>query len=270
MMTDREPTSLENFLAKYCDIVADGFRKRWDLYSPEIYHNEVSEAIGGLTARQATLAIEMARNPGIWNGHIAPIILRCMTDVHITLAWILGDPFARSKEYIRFGLGQEKLFLEYLENEADQMPDGEMDEQLEQLIEVRKNWLNSQLMEWAIEVNVGSWSGKSTRDMAREADCESLYKFAYVPFSGPAHSMWQHVGVYNVVPCNNPLHKHHRIPVIPDIRVDPDYLYRSAKYVTRTYELLTEKLELTCEVPTPVQFFIDEHPFRASKDGGDT
>ena len=32
-------------------------------------------------------------------------------------------------------------------------------------------------MEWAIEVNVGSWSGKSAREMAQEADCESLYKF---------------------------------------------------------------------------------------------
>lgn len=177
------------------------------------------------------------------------------------MAWILGAPLERSKEYIRFGLGQEKLFIEYLENEADQAPAGELDERIEQMIEVRKGWLNSQLMEWAIEVNVGSWSGKSTRDMAVEAGCEGLYKFAYVPFSGPTHSMWQHVGIYNVVPCESPLHKNHRIPVIPDLKLDPDYLYRSAKYVSRTYELLSEKLHLECDIPLPVVYFVDKHPF---------
>lgn len=260
-MTNEEPAAFHAFISGYCETVRKGLRQRWDKYKPEIYNNEISEAIGGLAARQATLAIEMAQNPGIWNGHIAPIILRCMTDAHITLAWILGAPLERSKEYIRFGLGQEKLFIEYLENEADQAPDGELDERIEKMIEMRKGWLNGQLAEWAIEVNVGSWSGKSTRDMAVEAECEGLYKFAYVPFSGPTHSMWQHVGIYNVVPCANPLHKNHRIPVIPDLKVDPDYLYRSAKYVSRTYSLLSEKLRLQCDVPLPVRYFAENHPF---------
>lgn len=264
-----EPDKFDAFLAGYCDAVRAGLRERWNRYRPEIYNNETSEAIGGLAARQATLAIEIATNPGIWNGHVAPLILRCMTDTHITLAWILGAPLERSKEYIRFGLGQEKLFLEYLENEADQAPADELDERIEKMIEVRKSWLNSQLMEWAIEVNVGSWSGKSTRDMAIEAGYESLYKFAYVPFSGPAHSMWQHVGVYNMVHCENPLHKNHRIPVMPDLKIDPDYLYRSAKYVSRTYDLLSEKLNLQCDVPLPVAFFIDKHPFGPVDDNTD-
>lgn len=254
---------LDSFLEGYCDVVLDGFHKRWERHTPKIYHNEVSEAIGGLAARQATLAVELARNPGIWNGHIAPIVLRSMTDTHITLAWIVEDQLSRSREYIRYGLGQEKLFLEYLQNEADQIPDGEMEGPLKALIEMKKDWLNSQLAEWAIEVNVGSWSGKSTRVMAQEAGCESLYKFAYVPFSGPAHSMWQHVGIYNVVPCKNPLHKNHRVPDIPDLGIDPDYLYRSAKYVTRTYDLLTEKLSLECEIPSPLEYFLNEHPFNS-------
>ena len=265
-MTENEREGVDHFIDTYCDVVKAGFRERWRHYTPEIYQNEVSEAIGGLGARQATLAIEIARNPGTWNGHIAPLVLRTMTDTHITLAWILADPKERSREYIRFGLGQEKLFLEYLQNESDQAPPGELDERIAQMIEMRKAWLNSQLLEWAIEVNVGSWSGKTTREMAEEAGCESLYKFAYVPFSGPTHSMWQHVGVYNVVPCENPLHKNHRIPVIPDMGIEPDYLYRSAKYVSRTYELLTEKLGLQCNVDLPVKHFVDNHPFRRKDD----
>lgn len=254
--------NLEQFLTEYCKLVTAGFRERWNQHIPEIYHNEISEAVGGLAARQATLAIEFARNPGIWNGHVAPIILRCMTDTHITLAWILGAPQERSKEYIRFGLGQEKLYVEYLENESQQAPGGELDDSVEELIRLRKSWLNSQLMEWAIDVNVGSWSGKKTREMAAEAGCESLYRFAYVPFSGSVHSMWQHVGIYNVEPCLNPLHKYHRIPIIGVASIDPDYLYRSSKYVSRTFSLLTDKLGLTCQVPLPQEFFITNYPFR--------
>ena len=261
-MTEEKLSPLEDFLARYLANVIEGFEARWESYTPEIYQNEISEAIWGLVARQATLAVEMAHNPGIWNPHIAPIILRSMTDVHITLAWIIDDPASRSKEYIRYGLGQEKLFLEYLQNESDQIPDGEFDEPIEELIEMKKAWLNTQLMEWAIEVNVGSWSGKSAREMAQEADCESLYKFAYVPFSGAVHSMWQHVGMFNVVPCKNPLHKYHRIPTITDFSPNPDYLYRSAKYVSRSYDLLSEKMGIEVDIRVPVEFFVDEHPFR--------
>lgn len=257
-MTER--SNLENFLQGYCSNVASGFYGRWNSQAPEIYDNEISETIGGLAARQTTLAIEMAQNPRIWNGHLAPLVLRCMTDAHITLAWILEKPKERSREYVRYGLGQEKLFLEYLKNESDTAPEGELGEQVAELVEFKEAWLNSQLMEWAIEVNIGSWSGTSVRDMAIEAGCESIYKFAYVPFSGAAHNMWQHVGTYNVVPCDNPLHKNHRIPLIWSPPLDPDYLYRSAKYISRTFHLLDEKLGLECEDKLPVEYFVDHFP----------
>ncbi|MDZ7724842.1 MAG: DUF5677 domain-containing protein [candidate division KSB1 bacterium] len=264
-MTDDQESPLDEFIGSYCSNVVEGLESRWNAHTLEIYKNEISEAIWGLTSRQATLGLEMARNPGIWNPHVAPIILRAMIDVHITLAWIINDPEDRSRDYIRFGLGQGKLYLEYLQNEADQIPEGELDQPLEDIIEMRKSWLNSQLMEWAIEVNVGSWSGKSTREMAQESGCESLYKFAYVPFSGPAHSMWQHVGIYNVAPCQNPLHKNHRMPVLTDF----DFLYRSAKYESRTYELLSDKLQLNVAVPLPVDFFFENHPFKGRENEAD-
>lgn len=267
-MTD--PSPFEEFIEGYCANVANGFHGRWDAHAPEIYDNEISETIGGLGARQATLAIEFARNPGIWNGHMAPLILRCMTDAHITLAWILEKPKERSREYVRYGLGQEKLFLEYLKNESETAPEGELDDRVAELIELKESWVNSQLLEWAIEVNVGSWSGTSVREMASEADCESIYKFAYVPFSGAAHNMWHHVGMYNVVPCENPLHKNHRIPVIWEPRLDPDYLYRSSKYVSRTFSLLDQKLGLSSEEKLPVNYFVDHFPRRSEPEKSDS
>jgi hypothetical protein len=113
---------------------------------------------------------------------------------------------------------------------------------------MREGWLNSQRRDFMIEVNVGSWSGHNTREMAEQAGCETLYKYAYLPFSGVAHSMWQHIAIYNLKPCANALHKRHRIPTVAHVPLDPDYVYRSAKYVTRSYELFDCKRSIDAAI----------------------
>ena len=252
---------LSEFVEGYIRNVVDGFETRWSQVVPEIYAKHIHECIGGLLARQATLSIELAKAPSTWNGHIAPVILRCMTDAYITLAWILDDPPDRSIKYIQYGLGQEKLFIEYLEEELRNNPDGYDSESMREMIRVRKGWLNSQMAEWATEVNVGSWSGISTREMAKEIGLKSIYRFAYVPFSGPAHNMWQHVGIYNMKPCTNPLHKHHLVPTVRDSPMQPDFMYRSAKYVSLAYELCDAKLGTSSDVPLPIDYFVDHELF---------
>ena len=256
---------LSEFVKGYTANVVDGFESRWSQITLEIYANHIHECIGGLLARQATLSIELANAPAIWNGHIAPLILRCMTDAYITLAWILGDPQERSVKYIDHGLGQEKLFIEYLEEELRNNPDQEDAESTREMIRVRKGWLNSQLAEWATEVNVGSWSGISTRDMAKEIGRESIYRFSYVPFSGPAHNMWQHVGIYNMRPCTNPLHKRHLVPKLQSSAWHPDFMYRSAKYLSITYELVDDKMGTKSDVPLPIDYFVEHEMFAAAE-----
>lgn len=158
---------LTAFIENYCEIVTKGLDERWQKFKIEIYEKEIYEAIGGLLARQATLSVQLAMAPQIWNPHIAPLILRCMTDAHITLAWILLNPKDRASKYIRYGLGQEKLYLEHLKKSEEE--EGK-DERVQKLIELREGWLNAQQWEFITEVDVGSWSGMNTRDMAKEAD----------------------------------------------------------------------------------------------------
>ena len=85
--------------------------KKWqlDLTNPEIY-----EVVGALVARQVTLATQLASTPSIWNGHVAPLILRTMVDTYITLAWIFEKPIERAREFILYGLGQDKLYFEHI------------------------------------------------------------------------------------------------------------------------------------------------------------
>ena len=232
----KEINELLKFMDEYCDIVISGFRERWEKWEIELYNSETYEAIGGLLSRQVTLSINLARSPKIWNGHIAPLILRSMTDAHITLAWILLDPDERAENYILYGLGQEKLYIEHLKREASD------DKRFQRMIQLRESWLNSQRADFLTEVNVGNWAGLDTRKMAAEANCSGLYKFAYTPFSGVSHNMWHHISKYNLIPCKNPLHKYHKVADILEVGSDPDYVYRSAKYVDRSFEAFDENI----------------------------
>ncbi|MBU1121252.1 MAG: hypothetical protein KKF54_00945 [Candidatus Omnitrophica bacterium] len=245
---------LNNFINNYQDILSAGIEERWLKLPIKLYDKEIYEVIGGLLARQATLSMLLASSPYIWNGHIAPIILRVMTDAHITLAWILKDPPDRVKKYIHYGLGQEKLFIEHLKAGVEENDD----EDIKKLIKYKEEWLESQRREFLTEVNVGSWSGLGTREMANEADCDSLYKYAYAPFSGATHNMWQHISRFNLKYCKNPLHKYHKIPSVDRASLDPDYLYRSAKYVDKSFALVDKIFGLTIDTSMPLNWFIEE------------
>ena len=235
----------------YCKIVEKGLHERCKKMPIKISDSETYEAIGGLLSRQATLTIYLSVSPSIWNGHIAPLVLRSMTDAHITLSWILKSPTERAKKYILYGLGQEKLFIEHLKADPSSKSKGG-----KRLIEIKESWLNSQRFDFLTEVNVGNWAEINTRQMAKESNCEGLYKYAYSPFSGVVHNMWQHISRYNLKYCINPLHKYHRVPTILEAPTDIDYVYRSAKYINRSFEEVDKKFKLKIKTTMPLSYLV--------------
>jgi hypothetical protein len=128
-------------------------QERWGNWPIDISKNEMHEVVGALLARQVTLARQIAECPSIWNGHIAPIILRAMADVYISLAWVLNEPLERSQKFIFYGLGQDKLQLEHRKAEiGERLPTP----QEKMLIEASEAWINSQRFTFLTEVNIGS------------------------------------------------------------------------------------------------------------------
>lgn len=213
------------------------FNLRMKSWPTRFANNEEHEVLGALLARQATLAIQLAESPSIWTGDIAPIILRAMADVHITVVWILKAPEERSRQFIRYGLGQAKLNLEHRKAALDP---AHPDPKYQVLLEALEGWITAQRFTWLTEVNLGSWSGKNVREMAEESDCLDFYNHVYSPFSGCAHSTWEHVERYNLRKCQNPLHRYHRVAMVPDMPIDPYYLRLVAKYLNKTFHAFDE------------------------------
>lgn len=237
-MTDEE--KMEKFVRAIEGKIRQELRCRCEAYKPDFEAPEVFSVVTALLARQATLAIEMVSAPQLWNGHSAPLFLRAMTDVHITFAWILLDPKERAQQYIDHGLGQAVLDLEHRKKTLESA--GEHDrEKLEKFINATEAWINAQRFSFLVDVNVGAWSGKNTRQMAEEAGILDFYNYVYTPFSQGAHSTWYHVGRFNSHPSESPLTRQVWLPQIADARSELWNLHLVAKYMDKTFNLFDEK-----------------------------
>lgn len=230
---------LEQIIVNYRNSAKDDLQlDRWQLDLNEL---EKFEVVGALLARQTTLAIDLAAAPPIWTPHVAPIILRSMADVFITLAWILDDLNARAKKFVEDGLGAVKLENAHRKKEIELQSDPQQAEQLQQLHDYWDAWMKSQRMNQFIEVNLGSWSGLTTRKMAEEAGFLDFYNFVYQPFSAAVHSNWAHLSDKNTLICENPAHRRHRIPTIIESGISPYWPVLAAKYLQKTFSHFDRK-----------------------------
>jgi hypothetical protein len=225
---------------------------RWEAWKLDLSKKELHEVVGALLARQVTLAVEFSQAPACWSYHVGPLFLRAMADVYITLAWIFADPtqsLERARKFIYFGLGQEKLQLEH--RRAEIKTEGrEPNADERAYFESVEAWINAQHYTFLTEVNVGNWSGLTVREMAKEADCLDFYNYVYQPWSGVAHSMWHHVGRYNVEQCGNPLHLNHLTPAVPRFYSDLHLLNLAGKYTHKAFRLFDQKTGVKVEVPS--------------------
>jgi hypothetical protein len=242
-------------IRRVCDQFADDLRAeldaRWHAWPLDLEKQEIHEVLGALLARQVTIAREIAQAPATWNWHIAPVLLRAMADVYITIAWILEDPTERSRKFILYGLGQLKLQLEHRKASLEEQ--GVDRESIQAVIDANEAWINNQRFTFLMDVNLGSWSETTTRKMAEEAGCLDFYNYVYQEFSAGTHSAWHHVGRYNLKECKNPLHRYHRAPADPDLPRDLWILHLAGKYVAKAFDLFDAKMKISLPGPSAVE-----------------
>lgn len=221
-------------ISRYVAAARADLESRRSSWRVDIASPAMDQVLGALLARQVTLATQLAQSPGVWNQHVAPLVFRAMADLHITAAWILKDPESRARSFLLHGLGQDKLYIEHRKNEIAQSGGSPEDDEQLSLLE---GWVNEQQYTYLTEVNVGSWSGVDTRAMADEVGLLGFYRLAYAPWSATTHSMWNHVGKYNVTRCRNPLHRFHRVPIDWQMPPDPNCLHQVAELLQQTLDL---------------------------------
>ena len=119
--------------------------------------------------------------------------------------------------------------------------DESSNEELKQMIRAYEAWIDTQRWNFLVEINVGAWSGKTTREMAEEAGILDFYNYVYTPFSQCAHSTWYHVGRYNSGPSESPLTRQLWMPRIIESASDVWNLSLAAKYLDKSFDTFDEK-----------------------------
>lgn len=221
--------------------VYKNLQERCQAYKPDFENPETFNVLTALLARQATLMTEMACSPSALNGHSAPLFLRAMTDVHIIFSWIVMDADVRAKKYIEHGLGQAVLMIEQRKLELE-TADEDDKPLLEEMIKYDEAWVNIQKGSFLVDVNVGAWSGKNSREMAIEAGLKGFYDNVFTPFSQTVHSTWYHVGRFNSRISDSPLNRMLWQAIIADRSIDIWNLHLAAKYLDKTFNAFDEKI----------------------------
>lgn len=236
---------LGRMVFKFCDAAKKELHERIDKWGFDLNEIETYEVIGGLLARQTTLAVDLAIAPMVWNPSSSPLFHRAMADIYITLCWIFEDPKTRAMSFIENGIGDIKLEVEHRKKHIKET--GEKDPQELKLIEIYEDWISSQRHKDMVEVNLANWSGITTRKMAEESGCLDFYNYVYQPFSAAVHPSWSHIHMQNLQHCSHPAHRNHNVPVVRDFGMEPHFLYLGAKYLQKAFSKFDEKTGIKVE-----------------------
>lgn len=241
---------------RFCDAAKKELDERLDKWGFDLNEIEKYEVVGGLLARQTTLAIDLALCPMSWNPNSSPLFHRAMADIYITLSWIFKNPQERSKIFIEDGVGNIKLEVAHRKRCIEES--GESDPQEQQMIELYEAWISSQRVEALVEVNLGNWSGITTRKMAEEAGCLDFYNYVYQPFSAAVHPSWSHIHFHNLQHCSHPAHRNHNVPLVKDYRIEPYFLYLGAKYLQKAFAKFDEETGIKIETTSAFDQLYDD------------
>ena len=241
-------------ISNYCKLIKNSCYLRSKILPAKNSNRILFDVVNAFMGHQLNLAINFAASPSMWTRFIAPMILRNQIDAYISLAWIISkktesEKITRAKEFIEYGLGQEKLFIEHLKNKSQSIT-GKASEEIQHHIEQATGWLNAQQWEFLTDVNVGSWSGSNTRTMALETNNTDLYNYHYTRLSWACHNTWNYIAKHGLKTCNNPLHKKHLCPEI-DENIAPSLLYlqQSADLLSKLFILVDLTFKLYCNIP---------------------
>lgn len=223
-------------LNDYIDDIQQELLNRWNDVELNIDEREIMEVVFGLLSRQVSITIYYLSSPNMWNGDAGTILLRTIAENIINISWILKeDTLKRSRMFIKYGLGQEKLQLEHSKRE---MEGREVSEVEQEMIEAQEHFLDRERYTFLTDVILGSWNEKSILKIAEEADCKDFYHYVFTPFSNSAHGTWNHIIKYSLKRSSNPLHCFIKRPIFLALEPDVYFAELSMKYLEKAFGIV--------------------------------
>lgn len=209
--TEADIPQIASVLSSNSDAVIEYLRQIGTKHHYDLYDPDRDEILLGLLARCVRLYSLIAADTNLWARDTSGIMLRCLTDTAITFSYLAQtgttDDFRRFREY---GEGQEKLLMLHLQ---DSHPEAlTVEGRTPADISEELGGFYPEL----IEIELGHWSKKDTRQLAIAAGMEEFYRVVYSPTSSDLHGTWLSLKYSSLWRCGEPLHRFHRIPALSE------------------------------------------------------
>lgn len=204
----------------YLDLLRRRFR-------PDLYDPTKDEIFFGLFGRMTRLFCLLMEDPNLWARDVGGILLRCLADTAITFGYLVtnGTP-DEVKKFIEYGEGQQKLLMLHLQ---DNYPE---EQSLEGLSAKQLAEKMGRFTPELLDIELGHWSKKNSRLLAKDAGMERLYRLVYSPTSGDIHGSWLSLKNSNLTHCAEPLHRYHRLPTF----AEPPFFINIAEVACDLYQ----------------------------------
>jgi hypothetical protein len=215
--------------------------ERWNNADISDENRELLEVVFGLLSRQVSITIYFLSSPFMWNHDVGIILLRSIAENIINLTWILkDDSITRAKMFIKHGLGQEKLQFEHRKQE---MSGRETTEEEQEYMEQWEQSIEGERYALLTDVNLGSWSGKTTLNMAEEVGYSDFYHFVFTPCSNATHGTWNHITKYALKYSTDPIHNFLRRPIFYDLSPDLNVAELAMEYMDQALKRYDDHFE---------------------------
>ena len=206
-LSEDEGSTIQKVLENNTKVARDYLKMLPSKLTMDLYDPVRDEVLCGLFARVTRLYVLMLEDVNLWARDTSGIMLRCIADTAISYCYLVRCGTAEDfKAFVEYGEGQTKLLMLHLQ---DTYPE---DKSLEGLsVEELSQELGGTTPEF-LSVELGHWTKKDTRRLARDAGMERLYRLVFNPTSGDLHGTWWSLRGCNLSRCVEPLHRFHQLP----------------------------------------------------------
>jgi hypothetical protein len=93
-----------------------------------------------------------------------------------------------------------------------------------------------------IQIDLGHWSKQDARKLAQAAGLENYYRLVFSPTSSDVHGTWASLKDSNLVFCEEPLHRFHRLPTYTEPPLYVDAMQAVQSLLVRVYDTAVSAL----------------------------
>jgi hypothetical protein len=132
---------------------------------------------------------QLAATPSSWNDHFGPLLLRTITELHVTIAWLRLNPANRARRFVAGSVHAVQCELaQRIRELGSRAP---IDDE-RTMIDGQERWIAEQVT-ILCGFGVAISPLPALRQLAEEAGCLGFYRSVHAPLDACARSLWHQI-----------------------------------------------------------------------------